>query len=94
MTDSFKSFLSTYTPADKHFTSWTEVETIANHVFAEIGGKENATPENIRQVRNQVVNFFHPLIEPNTLEAYNKMTSLQSVTAAIDHLIYTVGGEV
>ena len=55
------------------------------------------TPENVRQVRNQVVRFYDKFFESCTdfrTENYAKMEALQSVTAAIDYFIIKLGGEV
>ena len=98
MTTDFENFLNDYRPADPIFTSFDEVYTIKEKVVAElISENKELTPENVRQVRNQVVKFYDKFFESCTdfrTENYAKMEALQSVTAAIDYLITKIGGEV
>ena len=98
MTTAFENFLNDYRPADPIFTSFDEVYTIKEQVVAELNYENRElTPENVRQVRNQVVKFYDKFFESCTdfrTENYAKMEALQSVTAAIDYLIIKLGGEV
>ena len=98
MTDAFENFLNDYRPADPIFTSFDEVYTIKEQVVAELNSEnKELTPENVRQVRNQVVKFYDKFFESCTdfrTENYAKMEALQSVTASIDYLIIKLGGEV
>lgn len=98
MTTDFENFLNDYRPADPIFTSFDEVHTIKEQVIAELNSEnKEITPENVQQVRNQVVKFYDKFFESCIdfrTENYAKMEALQSVTAAIDYLITTIGGEV
>lgn len=99
MTTAFENFLNDYRPADPIFTSFDEVYTIKEKVIGElIFEKKEVTPENVRQVRNQVVKFYDKFFESctdtRTEKFYDKMEALQSVTAAIDYLITTIGGDI
>lgn len=98
MTTAFENFLNDYRPADPIFTSFDEVYTIKEKVIGElIFEKKEVTPENVRQIRNQVVRFYDKFFESCTdfrTENYAKMEALQSVTAAIDYLITTIGGDI
>lgn len=98
MTTDFENFLNDYRPADPIFTSFDEVYTIKEKVVAELNSEnKELTPENVRQVRNQVVRFYDKFFESYTethTENYAKMEALQSVTAAIDYFIIKLGGEV
>ena len=98
MTTDFENFLNDYRPADPIFTSFDEVHTIKEQVIAELNSEnKELTPENVRQVRNQVVKFYDKFFESCIdfrTENYAKMEALQSVTAAIDYFIIKLGGEV
>ena len=95
MTTTFENFLNDYMPADPFFTSFDEVYIIKEKVIGElIFEKKEVTPENVRQVRNQIVKFYDKFFEPGSEQFYDKMNALQSVTAAIDYLIIKLGGEV
>ena len=98
MTTAFENFLNDYRPADPIFTSFDEVYTIKEKVVAELNSEnKEITPENVQQVRNQVVMFYDKFFESYTethTENYAKMEALQSVTAAIDYFIIKLGGEV
>lgn len=99
MTKAFENFLNDYMPADPIFTSFDEVYIIKEKVIGElIFENKELTPENVRQVRNQVVKFYDKFFESytdtRTEKFYDKMNALQSVTAAIDYLIIKIGGEV
>lgn len=95
MTTAFENFLNDYMPADPFFTSFDEVYIIKEKVIGElIFEKKEVTPENVRQVRNQIVKFYDKFFEPGSEQFYDKMNALQSVTAAIDYLIIKLGGEV
>lgn len=95
MTTAFENFLNDYMPADPFFTSFDEVYIIKEKVIGElIFEKKEVTPENVRQVRNQVVKFYDKFFEPGSEQFYDKMNALQSVTTAIDYLITTIGGDI
>ena len=98
MTTDFENFLNDYMPADPIFTSFDEVYIIKEKVVAELNSEnKELTPENVRQVRNQVVKFYDKFFESCTdfrTENYAKMEALQSVTAAIDYLITKIGGDI
>lgn len=99
MTTDFENFLNDYRPADPIFTSFDEVYTIKEQVVAELNSEnKEITPENVQQVRNQVVRFYDKFFESytdtRTEKFYDKMEALQSVTAAIDYLITTIGGDI
>lgn len=99
MTTDFENFLNDYMPADPIFTSFDEVYIIKEKVVAELNSEnKELTPENVRQVRNQVVKFYDKFFESytdtRTEKFYDKMNALQSVTAAIDYLIIKIGGDI
>lgn len=98
MTATFENFLNDYRPADPIYTSFDEVHTIKEQVIAELNSEnKEITPENLQQVRNQVVNFYDKFFESCIdfrTENYAKMEALQSVTSAIDYFIIELGGEV
>ena len=95
MTTAFENFLNDYMPADPFFTSFDEVYIIKEKVIGElIFEKKEVTPENVRQVRNQVVKFFDKFFEPGSKQFYDKMNALQSITTAIDYLITKIGGDI
>lgn len=95
MTTDFENFLNDYMPKDPFFTSFDEVYIIKEKVIGElIFEKKEVTPENVRQVRNQVVKFFDKFFEPGSEQFYDKMNALQSITTAIDYLITKIGGDI
>ena len=98
MTATFENFLNDYRPADPIYTSFDEVHTIKEQVIAELNSEnKEITPENLQQVRNQVVNFYDKFFESCTdfrNENYAKMEALQSVTAVIDYFIIELGGDI
>ena len=95
MTTVFENFLNDYMPADPFFTSFDEVYIIKEKVIGElIFEKKEVTPENVRQVRNQIVKFFDKFFEPGSEQFYDKMNALQSITTAIDYLITKIGGDI
>ena len=95
MTTAFENFLNDYMPADPFFTSFDEVYIIKEKVIGElIFEKKEVTPENVRQVRNQIVKFFDKFFEPGSEQFYDKMNALQSITTAIDYLITKIGGDI
>ena len=95
MTTAFENFLNDYMPADPFFTSFDEVYIIKEKVIGElIFEKKEVTPENVRQVRNQVVKFYDKFFEPGSEQFYDKMNALQSITTAIDYLITKIDGDI
>ena len=95
MTTAFENFLNDYMPADPFFTSFDEVYIIKEKVIGElIFEKKEVTPENVRQVRNQIVKFYDKFFEPGSEQFYDKMNALQSITTAIDYLITKIGGDI
>ena len=81
LTDKQKEFLKNYKPVSKFLTSWDEVKTIA-----EVLELEGMPLEDMRECRNQVVKFYSDMLEDGHEDTYTLMTSMMSVTAAIDHL--------
>lgn len=95
MTTAFENFINDYMPKDPFFTSFDEVYIIKEKVIGElIFEKKEVTPENVRQVRNQIVKFFDKFFEPGSEQFYDKMNALQSITTAIDYLITKIGGDI
>ena len=98
MTTDFENFLNDYRPEDPIYTSFDEVHTIKEQVIAELNSEnKQITPENMQQVRNQVVKFYDKFFESCTdlrNENYAKMEALQSVTAVIDYFIIELGGDI
>lgn len=76
-----EAFLKSYYPKDMFFTSEEEM----NQINEEMGLKDLANVEEARALRCAVVFFYRNHREE--LEDY--MTSLQSVTAVIDHYCHT-----
>lgn len=80
LTENQKTFLKSYAPADKFFTSHEEIKKVS-----EAMNLQDLEREQYRACRNSVVKFYSEL-ESNT--ANNYMTSMMSVTAVIDSYIY------
>jgi hypothetical protein len=80
-TDKQKEFLKNYKPASDLFTSWDEVKKIG-----EVLELDGMPLEDMRECRNQVVKLYSNMFEDGHEDNYTLMTSMMSVTAAIDHL--------
>lgn len=78
LTPEQKTFLDGYTPKDKHFTSFEEIEQIKNV----LGLSDQMGREEIRAVRNSVVRYY---------SGKDRSLSMMSVTAAIDYQIAGMG---
>ena len=79
------SFLKEYSPKEKHITSLKEIRLIEDKL--NIDNYRN----NLRALRNSVVQFYDELIDENPNNrnmVYDYMESMMSVTAIIDNYIY------
>lgn len=78
LTTEQKNFLTSYRPAEKHFTSKKEIKQIL----------EVLKPDN--ETRNEVVDFYDKLLDnayignTRTEEYYDIMEAMMSVTAVLD----------
>lgn len=87
-------FLAAYKPANDKFTTFEEVDTIKREL-----GLDGLDKYQLTDVRNNVVLFYSERMHESEAagkrdEAYDLMTSMQSVTAAIDHLKLSAGASV
>ena len=76
--------LKNYTPADKHFTSNSEIDYIST-----ILGLKFMDVEEMREMRNMVVIYYTHLMENtsrNNPQYDDYMQGMMSVTAVIDHV--------
>ena len=79
------NFLKEYSPEEKHITSLKEIRLIEDKL--NIDNYRN----NLRALRNSVVQFYDELIDenPNNRDMmYAYMESMMSVTAVIDNYAY------
>lgn len=79
------NFLKEYSPEEKHITSLKEIRLIEDKL--NIDNYRN----NLRALRNSVVQFYDELIDedPNNRDMiYTYMESMMSVTAVIDNYAY------
>lgn len=87
-------WLNDYKPKNEHFTDKFEMQEIADNL-----GLESMTNEQIQKKRDEVVRFYHKLVE-NAIMAgdhekrWDLSDGLMSVTAVIDHYKYNRGMEV
>lgn len=81
LTNKQKEFLKNYKPANDLFTSWDEVRKIG-----EVLELDGMPLEDMRECRNQVVKLYSDMLEDGQDDNYTLMTSMMSVTAAIDHI--------
>lgn len=81
LSDKQKDFLKKYSPKSVFFTSWDEIKKIG-----EVLELEGMSLEDMRECRNQVVNLYTEMLEDGHEDHYALMTSMMSVTTAIDHL--------
>lgn len=84
--DSMVSFLESYMPVDKHFTSNEEVVKVKEAL--QLDSLKGLTDE-LRAVRNSVVKFYSDKMEDCDSDTrWNLSISMMSVTAVIDSVIY------
>ena len=79
------NFLKEYSPEEKHITSLKEIRLIEGKL--NIDNYRN----NLRALRNSVVQFYDELIDENSNNKdmmYAYMESMMSVTAVIDNYAY------
>ena len=79
------TFLKEYSPEEKHITSLKEIRLIEDKL------KIDNYRNNLRALRNSVVQFYDELIDedPNNRDMmYAYMESMMSVTAVIDNYAY------
>lgn len=91
-----ENFLMNYTPANSHFTSREEIDTIINNMAL-----NTYSYEQLRLVRNAVVEFYTNLMDKEimydengeyagrTEKYYQYLCSMGSVTSTIDHYSYS-----
>lgn len=84
-TKSGKAFLDSYFPKDKMFTSKKEVKKIADTFFL-----WDKSLYELSGLRNAVVEYYRDKIDEN----FDYMSSMQSITAVIDHFKIRQGGQV
>lgn len=87
LTHNQQNFLKGYAPKDWFMTTNEESKKITDELS--LG---NMSVSSLRAVRNAVVDYYSTLMKIDREREY--MTSLQSVTAVIDNLIWHNGGEV
>ena len=79
------NFLKEYSPEEKHITSLKEIRLIEDKLNID------NYRDNLRALRNSVVQFYNELIDedPNNRDMmYTYMESMMSVTAVIDNYAY------
>lgn len=86
LTSSMVSFLESYMPKDRHFTSAEEIAKVSEELM--LNSLKGMTEE-LRAVRNSVVKFYSDKMEDCDSETrWNLSTSMMSVTAVIDSVMY------
>jgi len=78
-------FLKGYSPKEKHFTSLEEIRLVEDKLNI------SNYRDNLRALRNSVVQFYDELIDENPNDrdmTYAYMESMMSVTAVIDNYAY------
>ena len=85
LTSDMKNFLKGYSPKEEHFTSINEIRLVEDNLNID------NYKDNLRALRNSVVEFYDELIDENPNDrnmTYAYMESMMSVTAVIDNYIY------
>lgn len=82
LTPEMRLFLKEYSPKEKHFTSLEEIRLVEDKLNI------SNYRDNLRALRNSVVQFYDELIDENPNDKsmlYDYMESMMSVTAVIDN---------
>lgn len=81
-----KEFLKSYFPKDRFFTSNEEIELVNKSILLSGEKVSDLDRKSINKIRNQVVEFYDPLISRKNDFKY--MTSMMSITSILEHFIY------
>lgn len=81
-----KEFLKSYFSKNRFFTSNEEIEMVDKNILLSGEQVSKLDKKIINEIRNQVVEFYDPLISRE--DDFKYMTSMQSVTSILEHFIY------
>lgn len=85
LTPEIRLFLKGYSPKERHFTSLEEIRLVEDNLNI------SNYVDNLRALRNSVVQFYDELIDENPNDrdmVYAYMESMMSVTSVIDNYAY------
>lgn len=81
-----KEFLKSYFPKDRFFTSNEEIELVNKSILLSGEKVSDFDRKSINKIRNQVVEFYDPLISRK--DDFKYMTPMMSITSILEHFIY------
>lgn len=81
-----EEFLKSYFPKDRFFTSNEEIEFVNKSILLSGEKVSDLDRKSINKIRNQVVEFYDPLISRK--DDFKYMTPMMSITSILEHFIY------
>lgn len=81
-----KEFLKSYFPKNRFFTSNEEIEMVDKNILLSGEQISELDKKTINEIRNQVVEFYDPLISRE--DDFKYMTPMMSITSILEHFIY------